>query len=73
MKLLKPGEKWEAGFNPFGLEGTNSARLEVSALPSVNLGKRLDYLLEYPHGCSEQITSAAFPQLWIKDLSENNK
>jgi uncharacterized protein YfaS (alpha-2-macroglobulin family) len=72
VKLLKPGEKWEAGFDPFGLEGTNSARLEVSALPSVNLGKRLDYLLEYPHGCSEQITSAAFPQLWIKDLSENN-
>jgi len=72
VKLLKPGEKWEAGFNPFGLEGTNSASLEVSALPSVNLGKRIDYLLEYPHGCSEQITSSAFPQLWLKDLSDNN-
>jgi alpha-2-macroglobulin len=72
VKLLKPGEKWEAGFNPFGLEGTNSASLEVSTLPSVNLGKRIDYLIEYPHGCSEQITSCAFPQLWLKDLSDNN-
>jgi Large extracellular alpha-helical protein len=72
VKLLKPGEKWEAGFNPFGLEGTNSAHLEVSTLPSVDLGKRIDFLLEYPHGCSEQITSAAFPQLWLKDLSDNN-
>jgi alpha-2-macroglobulin len=72
MKMLKPGEKWETVFNPFGLEGTNSARIEVSALPSVNLGQRIDYLLEYPHGCSEQITSGAFPQLWLKDFSENS-
>jgi uncharacterized protein YfaS (alpha-2-macroglobulin family) len=42
--------------------------LEVSSLPSINLEKRLDYLLTYPHGCSEQITSAASPQLWLKDL-----
>ena len=48
---------------PFGLAGSNSASLEVSSLPSVNLEKRMDYLMNYPHGCSEQITSAAFPQL----------
>ncbi len=41
-------------------------------LPSVNLEKRLGYLLDYPHGCTEQIISAAFPQLWIKDLSVND-
>jgi uncharacterized protein YfaS (alpha-2-macroglobulin family) len=72
LKVLKPGEKWETSFKPFGIEGSNSALIEVSALPSVNLEKRLDYLLDYPHGCSEQITSAAFPQLWLKDLTENN-
>ncbi|MCX6328803.1 MAG: hypothetical protein NTZ85_04695, partial [Bacteroidia bacterium] len=72
LKVLKPGEKWESSFKPFGIEGSNSALIEVSALPSVNLEKRLDYLLDYPHGCSEQITSAAFPQLWLKDLTENN-
>jgi uncharacterized protein YfaS (alpha-2-macroglobulin family) len=72
IKFLKPGEKWETAFKPFGIEGSNSAFLEISALPSINLEKRLDYLLNYPHGCSEQITSAAFPQLWLKDLLNND-
>ncbi len=71
LKILKQGEKWETSFTPFGIEGSNSAVLQVSALPSVNLEKRLDYLLNYPYGCSEQITSAAFPQLWLKDLSDD--
>jgi alpha-2-macroglobulin len=69
LKLIKQGEKWETTFKPFGLEGSNSALLEVSSLPSINLEKRMEYLLDYPHGCSEQITSAAFPQLWIRDLT----
>ena len=72
LKVIKQGEKWETLFNPFGMEGTNSALLEISSLPSVNLEKRMDYLLGYPHGCSEQIISAAFPQLWLKDLSGND-
>jgi uncharacterized protein YfaS (alpha-2-macroglobulin family) len=72
IKVLKPGEKWETAFRPFGIEGSNSASLEISGLPSINLEKRLDYLLNYPHGCSEQITSAAFPQLWLKDLFNND-
>ncbi len=72
LKFLKPGEKWETSFKPFGIEGTNSARLEASVLPSVNLEKRLDYLLNYPHGCTEQITSAAFPQIWLRELSNND-
>ncbi|MDO9580763.1 MAG: MG2 domain-containing protein, partial [Bacteroidales bacterium] len=69
LKVLRQGEKWETTFNPFGMEGTNSALLEVSSLPSINLEKKMDYLLEYPHGCSEQIISAAFPQLWLNDLT----
>ncbi len=72
IKLLQPGEKWENTFKPFGMEGSNSALLEVSALPSVNLEKRMDYLLDYPHGCTEQITSAAFPQLWLPELTGND-
>jgi uncharacterized protein YfaS (alpha-2-macroglobulin family) len=72
LKILKPGEKWESVIRPFGMEGTNTALIEVSSLPSINLEKRLDYLLRYPHGCTEQITSAAFPQLWLNDLSGND-
>ncbi len=69
LKVLRRGEKWETTFKPFGIEGSNSAMLEVSSLPSINLEKRMEYLLNYPYGCTEQITSAAFPQLWLKDLT----
>jgi uncharacterized protein YfaS (alpha-2-macroglobulin family) len=71
LKILSAGEKWESSFEPFGIEGSNSARIEISSLPSVNLEKHLDYLLSYPHGCTEQITSTAFPQLWLPEISGN--
>ncbi|MEI6049135.1 MAG: MG2 domain-containing protein [Bacteroidota bacterium] len=69
LKIIRQGEKWETSFTPFGINGSNSAQLEVSSLPSINLEKRMEYLINFPHGCSEQITSAAFPQLWLKDLT----
>ena len=72
LKILRQGEKWETAFTPFGIDGSNSATLEVSSLPSINLEKRLEYLLEYPHGCSEQITSSAFPQLYLKEIRESD-
>lgn len=68
MRIVKAGEKIDLSFAPFGIEGTNSANVVVTALPSVNLEKRLSYLTSYPHGCTEQITSAAFPQLYLKDM-----
>ena len=72
LKILGQGEKWITNFTPFGIEGSNSAVLEASYIPSINLEKRLQYLIEYPHGCSEQIISAAFPQIWINDLKGTN-
>ena len=68
LKVLRPGEKWQTSFTPFGIEGSNSARLEMSVIPSISLENRMDYLLNYPHGCSEQVTSCAFPQLWLKNI-----
>lgn len=44
--------------------------LELSSIPPLNLEQRLSYLLDYPHGCAEQITSQAFPQLSLSDLTE---
>lgn len=43
--------------------------LEISSIPPLNLEQRLEYLLEYPHGCAEQITSKAFPQLSLPVLT----
>ena len=71
VKLLMPGERYDKTFLPFGMDGTRSAFLEYSMLPSINLKKRIEYLIGYPHGCSEQVTSAVFPQLWIRQLTDN--
>src|SRR5664280_2642315 len=73
VKVIRKNEKFEATFKPFGVEGSNSALFQVSSLPSINLEKRMDYLLDYPYGCSEQITSAAFPQLWLGELTSNDQ
>lgn len=73
LKVLREGEKWQTQYTPFGIEGSNSAKLEISSLPSINLEKRLGYLLEYPHGCTEQITSTAFPQLFIRELKKDDE
>ncbi|RDY59284.1 alpha-2-macroglobulin family protein [Flagellimonas nanhaiensis] len=55
-------------FETFGTSGTNEAFIEFSTLPPMDFSKRMDYLLRYPHGCVEQTTSAAFPQLFLADI-----
>lgn len=46
------------------------AMLEVTSIPPLNLEQRLAYLIAYPHGCAEQITSTVFPQLTLHTLIE---
>lgn len=69
-KALKNQENANFSFTPFGVSGSNSANLVVSTLPPIDLEKRLDFLIDYPHGCLEQIISGAFPQLYLNDLAE---
>jgi uncharacterized protein YfaS (alpha-2-macroglobulin family) len=66
--LVEAGKKWSGDIIPFGIAGTNSAILEVSSLPPVNLGSRLRYLMQYPYGCIEQTTSSVFPQLYLDKI-----
>ncbi len=69
-KVLNSGESFSSNVNYFGISGTNKAYLEVSNFPPLDLGKRLDYLIGYPHGCIEQTTSSVFPQLYLEELLE---
>ncbi|MCW9037294.1 MG2 domain-containing protein, partial [Altibacter sp.] len=55
-------------YDTFGVAGSNEALLEFSTLPPMDFGKRMEYLIRYPHGCVEQTTSAAFPQLFLGDV-----
>ncbi len=43
-------------------------RLIVSNNPLVEFSNSLDYLVRYPYGCIEQTVSAAFPQIYFKDI-----
>lgn len=70
--MIEPGESWNSEVTFRGMDGTNKAILEVSTIPSINLDQRLKYLIEYPHGCIEQTTSGAFPQLFLVDLLDLN-
>ncbi|MEZ5043575.1 MAG: MG2 domain-containing protein [Saprospiraceae bacterium] len=75
-KVLAAGESWNPSFRAAGMPGTNEGVLEISNIPPINLGKRLDYLLHYPYGCLEQTLSSGFPQLYVNklmELDENQK
>lgn len=66
--VIAPGETWEGEIEYFGIDGTNEARVELSDLPPINLEAKLNYLINYPHGCVEQIVSSAFTQLVTDQL-----
>ncbi len=66
--VLESGKSHEFNYSMIGMSGTNTAILEVSNIPPINLDKQLKYLLRYPHGCIEQTTSGAFPQLYVHQL-----
>lgn len=68
--VLKPGATASIDWQPFGVSGSNKARLEVSSFPSIDFNRRLDYLIQYPHGCVEQTTSSVFPQLYLADIAD---
>ncbi|MBI1837840.1 MAG: hypothetical protein HYR91_11315 [Flavobacteriia bacterium] len=69
---LEAGKEGKLNLELKGLEGTNFASLEFSSLPSFSLEKRLNYLMEYPHGCIEQTTSSVFPQIYLSSLMDLN-
>jgi uncharacterized protein YfaS (alpha-2-macroglobulin family) len=66
--IIEPGKTWNLSYQPVGIAGTNKGKIEISAVPPLNLEKRLSYLVGYPYGCIEQTTSSVFPQLYLADL-----
>ncbi|MDE5419165.1 MG2 domain-containing protein [Labilibaculum sp. DW002] len=63
--LLKAGASWNKLLELPGMQGTNKGVLELSNIPPIDFGRRLQYLIGYPHGCIEQTTSSVFPQLFL--------
>ncbi|MBN2742968.1 MAG: alpha-2-macroglobulin [Marinilabiliaceae bacterium] len=69
-KTIPAGASVTLDYTLPGMAGTNHGVLEVSGIPPVDFGRRLKYLLAYPHGCVEQTTSGVFPQLFLSDVME---
>lgn len=67
---IQAGKEWEATAKSIGQADQSETVLEISSIPSLNLEKRLGFLIDYPHGCAEQITSRVFPQLVLDNLVE---
>jgi alpha-2-macroglobulin len=68
QNIVQAGQSVVLPYNGIGTLGTNVATLEVSTIPPIDMAARLAYLLQYPYGCVEQTTSAAFPQLYVDKL-----
>ena len=43
-------------------------QLEVSRIPSVDISRRFDFLYNYQHHCTEQLTSKALPLLFVSQF-----
>ena len=67
---VAPGAEQRIAYENFGVAGTRDAVLELTALPAMQLGRHLNYLLRYPYGCVEQTTSPAFAQLYLDKVIE---
>lgn len=68
--ILEPNSSKTIVWKTFGVSGSNKAKLEVSSMPTINLNGRLQFLIQYPHGCVEQTTSSVFPQLFLNDVAD---
>ncbi|MBC7694894.1 MAG: hypothetical protein H7141_05535 [Burkholderiales bacterium] len=68
--VLTSSKNLSVNYSPIGISGTNKAFIELSTLPCINLSQRLEYLVQYPHGCVEQTTSSVFAGLYLNDISE---
>ncbi|MBQ8959254.1 MAG: hypothetical protein IJ057_12295 [Bacteroidales bacterium] len=64
-KEIEAGQTLSIPFDLAGMDGTQQGNITVSSLLPVDLFGRIDYLMDYPHGCLEQLTSKAFPQLYL--------
>ncbi|MDR1868323.1 MAG: alpha-2-macroglobulin [Treponema sp.] len=63
--LITAHSTWNGTLTAPGAVGTNNVTVELSQLPSIDLSRHTNYLITYPHGCIEQVTSAVFPQLYL--------
>lgn len=66
---IEPGATLEQSYTLPG-DDQFQLQMDVTANQPLNLTSRIGQLIAYPHGCAEQTTSRAFPQLLLGELSD---
>lgn len=69
-QILQPGESLKLRGQVPGYPDQRKMTLSLSQGSPLHIEERLEYLMNYPHGCVEQTTSRAFPQLYLHQLME---
>lgn len=63
---IEAGKQAELSYTLDGSASANNrVQLEVSRIPSVDISRRFDFLYNYQHHCTEQLTSKALPLLFV--------
>ena len=72
-RLVNAGQSADFKYQLTGISDDDWVRLEASRIPSIDIIRRFDFLYNYEHFCSEQLTSKALPLLFISQWKEVDK
>ena len=67
-KWIENGQSCELSYRLGSRSPENSVKLEISRIPPVDISRRFDFLYNYQHYCTEQLTSKALPLLFISQF-----
>lgn len=67
-KWIESGQSADLTYALGSSSTNNHIVLEVSRIPSVDISRRFDFLYNYQHQCTEQLTSKALPLLFISQF-----
>lgn len=70
---VEAGQSKELSYNLSSSSANNQIKLEISRIPSVDISRRFDFLYNYQHHCTEQLTSKALPLLFIGQFKTIDK
>jgi uncharacterized protein YfaS (alpha-2-macroglobulin family) len=68
--IVEAGASATLDANAKGMKGSYTATLDLNDKTNFDFQNKLDYLIQYPHGCVEQTTSSAFVQLFLNDIED---
>lgn len=70
---IEAGQSKELSYNLSSSSANNQIKLEISRIPSVDISRRFDFLYNYQHHCTEQLTSKALPLLFVAQFKTIDK